>query len=141
MGKKNKSSKKIEKNSKVIKVKEEYPIHIKLENGEAITGKKDLLSSEINLLKIFQSIENYKRLRSDEIKKKRLILKKSREVRKNLSKIQGIFPQLKIPKILKEEISEIKDKKEKLNFHTSKRKNNVEQQLLEIQERLNKLSQ
>ena len=55
--------KKFNSSAKIPKDKEENFIHIKLENFEAITSKKDLLSSEINLLKIFQILENYKRLR------------------------------------------------------------------------------
>jgi len=126
---------------KSVKKKKENSIHIKLENDEAIISKKDLLSSEINLLRISQIIENYRKLRSEEIKKKRLILKRSKEIKKDLSKLQIILPNLKIPKILKGENYDPNDKKEKTTFEIPKNKGNIERQLLEIQERLNKLSQ
>ncbi len=143
MGKKTKSLKeKVSKEKNLpTKVEDSHSIHIRLENSEAVQGKRDLLSSEINLLKIFQSIENFKRLRSMEVKKKKLILKKSKEIKTNLSKLGAILPGLKIPKILKKEVSQMKEKKEKLSFEIPKKKGNIEEQLLEIQERLNRLPQ
>ena len=106
--------KKFNSSAKIPKDKEENFIHIKLENFEAITSKKDLLSSEINLLKIFQILENYKRLRSEELNKRILILKRSKEIKKNLSNFQSTLPSLKIPKILKKGYSELIPKEEKL---------------------------
>lgn len=143
MGKKSKSkSVKIPRNQEEVpeKLDDEHSIHIKLDTNEAIAGKKDLLSSEINLLKIFQRIENYKRLRTEEIKKKRLILKKLREAKLGNSKISNLLPGLKIPKILKKEASHLNQEKEKLTFKVQKNKGHIEQQLMEIQEKLNKLS-
>lgn len=140
MGKKSKSKK--NKESSEAPKKTESAIHIRLENPEAIQGKRDLLSSEINLLKIFQSIEHFKRLRAEELKKKRLVLKKSGEIKKNLNKLKIILPNLKIPKILKEEVSSIKKKKKNLDFNYKipKTKSKIEEELTEIQERLNRLS-
>ncbi|NCO17943.1 hypothetical protein COT60_02110 [Candidatus Pacearchaeota archaeon CG09_land_8_20_14_0_10_30_9] len=133
--------KKFNSSAKIPKDKEENFIHIKLENFEAITSKKDLLSSEINLLKIFQILENYKRLRSEELNKRILILKKSKEIKKNLSNFQSTLPSLKIPKILKKGYSELIPKEEKLGVVTLKKKGKIEDQLLEIQEKLKSLSQ
>lgn len=141
MAKKSKS-KKNKESSKVPK-KTESAIHIRLENNEAIQGKRDLLSSEINLLKLFQSIEHFKRLRAEELKKKRLILKKSGEIKKNLKKLTIILPNLKIPKILKAEVNSIKRKEKNLdlNYKIPRTKSKIEEELTEIQERLNRLSQ
>jgi len=124
---------------RIISKEEKNFIHIKLENSEALTGKQDLLSSEANLLKIFQNIENYKKIRAEELKKKKLILKKSGEIKNNFSKLQIILPSLKIPKILKNEESLNGEKKEKIIIENTKKKGNIEQQLLEIQEELNRL--
>ncbi len=114
-------------------------IHIRLENREAIMGKQDLLSSEMSLLRIFQNIENYKRIRSEELKKKRLVLRKLGEVKNNFSKLQTILPTLKIPKILQNETFPKEKGKEKIVLENSRKKGNIEQQLLEIQEKLKDL--
>lgn len=139
MAKKSKSKK--NKESSEAPEKTESAIHIRLENPEAVRGKRDLLSSEINLLKIFQSIEHFKRLRAEELKKKRLVVKKSGEIKKNLNKLKIILPNLKIPKILKEEVSSIKKKEKNLDYKIPKTKSKIEEELTEIQERLNRLSQ
>ncbi len=117
-------------------------VYIKLEKDEAISSKKDILSSEMNLLKIIQSIQNYQNLRKDELKKKRLIQKKAREARLNIAKIQMTMPALKVPKMFKREISgpaEPENAEEKIHIDLSRKKGTIENQLLEIQEKLNEL--
>jgi len=121
--------------------KEPNAIHIKLENSEAIQGKKDLLNSEINLLKIFQSIENFGRLRNEETKKKKLIQKRAKEVKTNLNKLSTILPNLKVPKMLKDEVKKIRTKEQTLQFEVPKTKSKIEKELLEIQQKLNNLNQ
>ena len=115
------------------------PIHIKLEVDEAREGKKDLLSSEVNLLKISQTISRYKDLRIKELEKKRLIIQKSKEIKKNLLKLQGLLPTLKIPKILEKDEIEILTVKEKISINPIRRSSDIEGQLLEIQEKLRNL--
>ena len=41
--------------------------YIKIDYGEAVSAKKEILSSEINLLNIAKHIENYKQLRKKEL--------------------------------------------------------------------------
>ncbi|GAI84149.1 unnamed protein product, partial [marine sediment metagenome] len=45
-------------------------IHVKLEYDEALQSKKDILSSEISLLRIAKAIKKHRLLRSDELKTK-----------------------------------------------------------------------
>ncbi|MCR4327874.1 MAG: hypothetical protein NUV46_04830 [Nanoarchaeota archaeon] len=116
------------------------PVHIKLDSYEAIEGKKDLLSSEISLLKISRSLSNYKRLRSDELSKKQLIRKKFSEVKKDLTKIQNLLPILKLPKILQKSESPSEEEDEELKLEISPIKSyDIENQLREIQKKLERL--
>ncbi|MDP3966265.1 MAG: hypothetical protein Q8Q04_01910 [archaeon] len=115
-------------------------IHIKLDNGEAISGKRDLLSSEMSLLKISQSISNHKNLRLKELSKKILIRKKFIEVKRNFSKIENILPALKLPKILQKESPASETEKEGVEIGSSRLKSgDIEAQLREIQAKLEKL--
>ena len=129
--------------SKKDKAPKEKPnaIHIRLENSEGIQGKKDLLNSEINLLKIFQSIENFGRLRNEETKNKKLIQKRAKEIKTNLNKLSILLPNLKVPKMLKDEVKKIRTKKPTLQFEVPKTKSKIEQELLEIQQKLKNLNQ
>ena len=122
----------------ILKKREENPIHVKLASSEAIEGKKDLLNSEMSILKIYENISNYRKLRVDEINKKRLILKKFYEIKKNLTRIQNLFPTLRIPEILKKEINE-SSIEEKASIKVPKIKGNIKDQLEEIQEKLKAL--
>ena len=118
-------------------------IHIRLGSDEAITGKRDLLSSEINLLKISQSITNHKKFRIEELGKKELIRKKMGEAKKNLSHLQNLLPSPKIPKILQKEVSPLEMEKEEIEMDISRERrkspSDVEDQLREIQAKLERL--
>ncbi|MFH1801675.1 MAG: hypothetical protein ABH804_02470 [archaeon] len=110
-------------------------IHIKLEYSEAVQSKKDVLSSEMSLLKIAKTIKRYRALRSEEIKMKSKLYKEIKETSMNLRKMQTILPKIEIPQIIKKNNSEefeekIKKTKEQ-NYDQS-----LEAQLREIQERL-----
>ncbi|MBS3076092.1 hypothetical protein J4429_06595 [Candidatus Pacearchaeota archaeon] len=67
--------------------------YIKIDYGEAVSAKKEILSSEINLLNIAKHIENYKQLRKKELLNK-LKLKSLITVLKNkLNSINSSFPE------------------------------------------------
>ena len=115
-------------------LKKKNLIHIKLEYSEAKQGKRNLLSSELNLLNALKHLSNYKELRSQELKKKKQILQIIKQTKIELGKLQMKLPKLKIPKILQKDHPEIK---EEVNTHVSPiKKNQVESQLIEIQKKL-----
>jgi len=121
-------------------MKEENLIHIKLEQGEAIQRKKDILSSEIGLLKTISSIRRYQLLRSQELNLKLILYKKIKIVLTNIRKLKKTLPQMKIPAILKRS----EGKKEALiTTPIIKRReiapNDIEAQLKEIQDKLKEL--
>ena len=128
---------------------EENLIHVKFEYDESIKAKKDILSSEVGLLQIAKAIRNHRALRTQELKSKEMFVKKLKELKFNLTKLQQILPTIRIPKILqpKEKINkeESFDKKNiempKIKTHHIKDEyhDDLEIQLQEIQERLRQL--
>lgn len=117
-------------------MKKENLIHIKFGYGEALQSKKNLLSLEMNLLKIAQIIQRYRTLRLEELRMKLKLHRKINNVKTNFKKLQEFLPGLQIPKILKEsEMSFRKETPSKKNYDTS-----IENQLQEIQEKLKALS-
>ena len=126
------------KKKPVQKKREENPIHVMLTSNEAIEGKKDLLNSEVSLLKIYENISNYRELRLNELKKKSLIIKKFSEINRNLNLLQKILPELRFPKILQKE-NEEKFSEERIPVKTPKTRGNIQSQLEEIQEKLKAL--
>jgi len=76
-------------------------IHIKLEYQEALEAKKDILSSEMNLLRIAKKIKKYREFREEELELKLELFKKIKETKANIGKLQKTLPTLKIPEILK----------------------------------------
>ncbi|MBU2562704.1 MAG: hypothetical protein KKF68_03525 [Nanoarchaeota archaeon] len=121
-------------------MKGENLIHIKLEYNEAVKSKKEVLQSEINLLKIAQVIKRYNFLRAEELRLKEKLHKKLKEAITNIKKLQTVLPKIKIPSILREEDIETKKVKEKhIILEKEYYDGSVESQLREIQNKLNSL--
>jgi len=123
-----------------MKMKNENLIHIKFEYEEALQSKKDILLSEMNLLKISKTIKNYSSLRLEELDLKLKLFKKIKEINADLGKLQISLPRLKIPEILKkeeddEEISKVKEIKERPP------EGDIEYELQEIQDKLRSISE
>lgn len=109
-------------------------IHIKLEKDEAIKAKKEILSSQITLLKIAQQINNYSVGRFNENKLKQMLLKKIKETKIEIGKLQKILPKPTRPKILKKQE---KDEEDEKIMKKEYNKRSIEEQLIEIQKKLN----
>lgn len=102
--------------------------YVKLEYSEAISAKKELLSSQANILRALKSIQSYKLLRRKELIKKaklRLIINSLNKKIKNtileLPQVEGVeeieLPQLKevvMKKSINAELAEIQEKLAKL---------------------------
>ena len=110
-------------------------IHIKLGYGEALQAKRDILSSQMTLLRIAKAIRGYGIYRSGELELKLVLYKKIKELKMNLGKLQKTLPKPKIPDILKKEGWEKTEQPKKIKSP----ERNIEEQLQEIQERLNEL--
>ena len=108
-------------------------IHIGLNREELINSKKEILSTEADLIRILQIIKKYQLLRTNELKLKTRLLKKLKETKTEIKKLEEILPKPKIPKIL----LGIGNKKDE--FKISPKKDNLEEQLEEIQKKLREL--
>lgn len=106
-------------------------IHVKIEYNEAIQAKKNILTSQINLLEILNSIKKYHTLRSNELKIKTKTHKKLKETTTNIRKLQITLPKIKIPEILNKNTN--KPLKEIKKTHYD---NSIESQLKDIQKKL-----
>ena len=120
-------------------MKNENLIHVKLEYEEALQSKKNILSSEMNLLRIARMIKKYRLLRSEELKIKLKLHRKIKETLTNIRKTQLTLPKLEIPEILKKdkEIEEPAKPPIKENQYDK----SLESQLQEIQDKLNSIQQ
>jgi len=110
-------------------------IHIKLSYEEAFSTKKGLLSSQMYLLRILRSIENYRFLKTKEFQQKQQILKKIKETKTNIKILEKILPKAKIPKYLRGDKKEIREKPSAPRMHDE----NIENQLSEIKKKLDSL--
>lgn len=112
------------------------PIHLKFDYLQTKNAKKDMLSTQANLLKISQKIENYKKLRKKEIENKEKIKLKIKALKTDLTNLEKTLPKIILPKILKRENSQEDDKKttKKMTLYGT-----VEDQLREIQRKLKEL--
>lgn len=113
-------------------MKPENPIYVKFELQEALNSKKDLISSEIILLKISQAMSNYNLYRQKELSNKLKILKKIQELKEDIDTIQKNMPKPKVPRAIEKEEGEIIKIKEIKHPAST----DLEKQLEEIQKRL-----
>jgi hypothetical protein len=118
-------------------------IHIKLDYSEAKQGRKEILISEMNLLKLSKSIKRYKELRTAELENKQKIYQAMIEIKKNLTKLQKLMPMPKIPKLIEDKYipekteQEIKEIVQESLPRTDTR--SIEQELEDIQRKLKSL--
>ncbi len=81
-------------------MKGEKLIHIRFEHSAGVQSKRDILSTEINLIKINKKIQKYQEYRMQELTLKSALHKKIRAFKLNLGRLQNLMPELKIPEIL-----------------------------------------
>lgn len=131
---------KTKKPRKVASKKKEshQPLHIRIEYSEGIESKRDTLSIEASMIQIRQAIKRYKDLRIQELRLKLRIQKSIKEIQSEITHLEKILPQVRIPRYLVEEVHEnplpIKTISESNN-----RSHDLESQLKEIQDKLRQL--
>ena len=119
-------------------MKSENLIHIKFEYDSALDCKKDILSSEIDLLRMSQKLENYHDLRDQELDLKIKVEKKIKALKLDIGRLQNLLPKIKIPKILKPE-TERKEEPVHREVVKKPKEDKIESELQEIQKRLSSL--
>lgn len=102
--------------------------YVRMLNSEAVDSRKSLLSTQMNLLKLSQDIETYKKIRKQEISRKILL---RREVRAGLAKLSSLISSLPQGGIMQKKYA-IQSKPEKV----SKKYRDIEFQLNEIKQKL-----
>ena len=113
-------------------------IHVKLEYSEALNAKKDMLSVQMQLLKIARIISNYKKIRSKGMRTKLKTYRRIIELKKDLSKMQKTLPKIKVPKIIRQE--DVKEKHiEEIPVISSQYDKSLEIELRQIQDKLKKI--
>ena len=110
-------------------------IHIKLERGEALESKRDVLASQIALLKILKKVNAYRAYRTKELELKIELHKKMVGLKTNLKSLEKTLPKLKISKTLNKE----EEQQEKNIRKTEVGDLSIEAQLQEIQRKLEEL--
>jgi len=113
---------------------QENPIHIRLDYYEAKESKKQMLSSEINILELKKSLAKYKQLRINELKKRETLAQKIKNLKVSLSKLKNNLPKITKSKFITREEKEIKPTK---RFTPS----SLEQELNMIKAKLQKLEE
>lgn len=111
-------------------------IHLKLGYREALQTRRDILSLQITLLRIAKAIRGFGVYRSGEFELKTVLYQRIKGLKMNLRILQKTLPKLELPNILR------KEGQEKTEFTSKKIRHpeeNIEEQLQEIQKRLNEL--
>jgi len=103
--------------------------YVKFNYQEALESKKQLLSSEFNLLQTAKRVKNYKTLRKKELVTKNKLKTALRNLRIKINSLQSNFPQEEMPKPLKKAVAK----------HKKKQEQNIQEQLQEIQDKLTRL--
>ncbi len=109
-------------------------IHVRLEYEEAISGKRDVLSSQMDALKILKIIKTYKNLRRKEMILRGKLKNELKVLHTHLSQLQTHLPQE-----VKEDIQIAKPKSKILKKEEVYNKN-IEFQLQDIQDKLERLN-
>lgn len=66
---------------------------VRFEHEEALTGKRELLSSELNLLNFFKKFKNYKNLRKRELILKTRLKRELASLKTKTKELEETFPQ------------------------------------------------
>lgn len=117
----------------------ESTLHIRFGYREAFQAKKDILSAEMDSLKIVRSIMRYKTVRLAELGLKSKIYSRMKDLKLNIRKLENVLPKsTKLPSILKKEEKEEAKKVQKKKKAIAPAAD-IESQLSEIQKKLAEL--
>jgi hypothetical protein len=120
-----------------MKMENKNNLHVRLDYSESLEGKKQLLSSEMNILRLLKSIKNYIKFRRRELILKTRIRKELSSLRININNLLQQFPK----KIGDEEIRIKKRTGRKTKTEQEKKHmEDIESQLQDIQSKLNGLN-
>lgn len=102
--------------------------YIRIDYGESIEQRRQLLSSEINLINLIKRINNFKKLRKQELMEKLALRTLIRKSLLKMNMLMRELPGVEMPKISAQE------KKVEI-----RKKSHLDEELSEIKEKLSKL--
>ena len=115
------------------------PEYIKLTGPEMTYGEKNLLHSQLELLKSIKICKNYQILRKQELRSKLALKRKLSELKNNLKEFEKLLPKIK--EAPKPKITKSKSEKIKIPEITKKKSKAkaLESEIEEIKSKLQKL--
>jgi hypothetical protein len=126
-----------------MKEKEHSLIHVRVEYEEGVQAKKELLSCEMEFLRILKILKKYHLLRKEELTNKLKLQNKMKDLKTNLGKLTEILPKVKVPENLRKkavvEEGAVKEESKGKKAKEEKKEDDLETQLREIQDRLRNL--
>ncbi|GIU68374.1 MAG: hypothetical protein KatS3mg001_224 [Candidatus Pacearchaeota archaeon] len=123
----------------MAKKKEENPIHIRFEYFDSLRMRKNILILEELILKMTKRVNFYFSERQKELNLKMLLYKKFKDLKSLLNSSQKRLPNIKDQKIFFEEsLGYQKEEKEEI-IKKGKKELSIEEQLKEIQRKLEEL--
>ncbi len=90
--------------------------HVKIDFEEALSGKKELLSSQLNLLQIGKRMRGYKILRKKELAEKRKLKSEIGKLKNDLNIILSGFPEGERKVKVGKRVHKV-EKEERKDFH------------------------
>lgn len=129
-------------------------VHIRFEYDLALKTKRDIISSELDLVRIIKILQRYKALRIEELKIKAMLIRRLRTLKIDLGALQALLPGTRAEKLVKDIYEEYgpesakKMEKEiltstkptKVTPEKTEQEDDLESQLAGIQKRLASIS-
>lgn len=114
-------------------MEQKTPVYLRIEYGESIESKKDVLNSELLIINLIQSAKRYNAIRLEELKIKTEIYRAIKQLDSLMKETKASFPFFKIPETRK------KTETEKRNIPKAKEDVSLEAELKSIREKLNSI--
>jgi hypothetical protein len=119
------------------KKEKESIIHVKLEYSEAKQSKRDLLSSEADIISIIQSMNRYLAIREIELGLKSKFYREIKKIVMEVKLLESNLPQIRAPRLITRHSEERPVEVEAIK---TKGGDELEKQLMDIQRKLKQLS-
>jgi hypothetical protein len=115
-------------------------VHVKVEHNEAIQAKKDLLSLEIELIRVIRTIKKYQQLRTKELRLKKRFKGTTGSTLTRIKIIEKNLPRIKLREIPHED-KQTKEEPKKQENKRRKNRDHLEKEIEQIQEKLRALEE
>ena len=122
----------------------EQKVYVSVDYLEYKQGKQDLLSCQVDLLRSLKNLQEIRKIRAEKNKLKLKLARQLSKILKDVESLRGELPQPKLPKnIHHQELDDdldLNDEDRSLKKSREVKNRSVEQELLEIQRKINQLN-